>query len=152
MPMYVCMHVYVCMCVCMHATHDSEVERRSQDCADLCEVSVNAYVCMHACECVWMCVCTTWLRSGKKNPILHRSLRGKHEYLCMYACMQACMFVVISTTTICFLNLSRACISPCMHVCEYVCMYACMQVLGHIDYSYLLPDFVHYVLLDFIKY
>src|SRR6218665_2358189 len=111
MYMYVCMHMYACMCVCMYVS-----------------------VCMCVCVCIHVYVCITYWGGIVRGKCPTQSGRGnctgvivREEIVWGELSRGNCRTPWASSS----ISRKRQALSPCvtcMYACMYVCMYECMYV------------------------
>ena len=99
--MYVCVHVYMCECVC-------ERENARHEVVMVGSICIYVYVCIYTHD------------DGDASNCM-----CKRMYACVYVCMYACMCVCErerESEGMMMMTLETVCVNVCIHVCMYACM------------------------------
>ncbi len=82
--MYICMYVYICVCVSMYAYDRTTLSLNAPNLLMTC-----VYVCIHVCMLSIYVYDGTTLSPNAPNVFITCA------YLCMYACMYICMYMCV---------------------------------------------------------
>jgi len=123
--MYVCIFMYVCLCVlCVFILCVGYVPRTSMHAHMFVSIYVQVCLRVFRLDLCWdLCALPKHMHDCTYAYICMHVRAHARIFVCMYVCAYVCMCVRMLACT--YVGI-YACMMVCMYVCMYVCLYVCM--------------------------